>query len=65
MFCLPWIGHLNPFSTLAHELIGRGHQITFFQVADFAEQVRNRGFHFEAFGERDYPPARSPSVTGK
>ena len=55
MFCLPWIGHLNPFSTLAHELIGRGHQITFFQVADFAEQVRNRGFHFEAFGERDYP----------
>jgi zeaxanthin glucosyltransferase len=55
MFCLPWIGHLNPFSTLAHELIGRGHQITFFHVADFAEQVRNRGFHFEAFGERDYP----------
>ncbi len=55
MFCLPWIGHLNPFSTLAHELIGRGHEITFFQVADFAEPVRNRGFHFEAFGERDYP----------
>lgn len=25
MFCLPWIGHLNPCSTLAHELIGRGH----------------------------------------
>ncbi|MGD0013883.1 MAG: nucleotide disphospho-sugar-binding domain-containing protein [Bryobacteraceae bacterium] len=55
MFCLPWIGHLNPFSTLAHELIGRGHQITFFHVADSAVQVRNRGFQFEAFGERDYP----------
>ncbi len=55
MFCLPWIGHLNPFSTLAQELIGRGHEITFFQVADFAEPVRNRGFHFEALGERDYP----------
>jgi zeaxanthin glucosyltransferase len=55
MFCLPWIGHLNPFSTLARELIGRGHQITFFQVADFAKEVRNRGFHFEGFGEPDYP----------
>jgi MGT family glycosyltransferase len=55
MFCLPWIGHLNPFATLARELINRGHQITFFQVADFAEPVRNRGFHFETFGEREYP----------
>ena len=55
VFCLPWIGHLNPFSTLANELIGRGHEIIFFHVADFAEPVRNRGFHFEAFSERDYP----------
>jgi zeaxanthin glucosyltransferase len=55
MFCLPWIGHLNPFSTLANELIGRGHDITFFHVADFGEQVRNRGLRFEAFGEQDYP----------
>jgi zeaxanthin glucosyltransferase len=56
MFCLPWIGHLNPFSTLARELLDRGHEITFFQVADLAEQVRNRGFQLEAFGARDFPP---------
>ena len=56
MFCLPWIGHLNPFSALARALERRGHEITFFHVADFAEHVRNRGFRFEAFGERDYPP---------
>jgi zeaxanthin glucosyltransferase len=55
IFCLPWIGHLNPFSTLARELIGRGHQVTFFHVADFADAVRGRGFRFEAFGERDCP----------
>ena len=26
---MPLLGHLNPFSTLAHELIRRGHQVTF------------------------------------
>jgi MGT family glycosyltransferase len=52
---MPLLGHLNPFSTLAHELIRRGHQVTFFHVPDFAELVRSRGFDFEAFGERDYP----------
>ena len=55
MFCMPLLGHLNPFSTLARELIRRGHQITFFHVPDFAELVRSRGFDFEPFGERDYP----------
>ena len=60
MFCMPLIGHLNPFSTLAHELIGRGHQVTFFNVPDFAEVVRDRGFHFEAFGEKDYPAGTFP-----
>ena len=53
---MPLLGHLNPFSTLAHELIRRGHEITFFHVPDFAEPVRSRGFDFEAFGEQDYPP---------
>jgi zeaxanthin glucosyltransferase len=55
MFCMPFTGHLNPFATLAHELIRRGHQITFFHVPDFAEQVRSRGLEFQAFGERDFP----------
>ena len=52
---MPLLGHLNPFSTLAHELIRRGHKITFLHVPDFAEPVRSRGFDFEAFGELDYP----------
>ena len=55
MFCMPFTGHLNPFATLAHELIRRGHQITFFHVPDFAEQVRSRGLEFQPFGERGYP----------
>jgi zeaxanthin glucosyltransferase len=35
--------------------MGRGHQVTFFHVVDFAHEIRRRGFDFEAFGERDYP----------
>ena len=52
---MPLPGHLNPFSSLADELIRRGHQVTFFNLPDFAEPVRSRGLNFEAFGERDYP----------
>ncbi len=55
IFCLPWTGHLNPFSALAGDLAERGHEIVFFNVADFGDQVRRRGFQFEAFGEREYP----------
>lgn len=55
MFCLPWSGHLNPFATLARELTGRGHEIVFFQVADFAGQVRSRGFQFVPFGQHEFP----------
>jgi len=55
MFCLPGLGHLNPFSGLAHELAGRGHEVVFFHLPDFAEQVRLRGFRFEAFGELKCP----------
>ncbi len=56
MFCLPWIGHVNPFSGLAHELTSRGHEIVFFNVPDVAQQVRLRGFRSEAFGGRVFPP---------
>ncbi|HSW48952.1 MAG TPA: nucleotide disphospho-sugar-binding domain-containing protein, partial [Bryobacteraceae bacterium] len=55
VFCPPWTGHLNPFSTLARELMRRGHEVIFFHLADFADEIRKRGLRFEAFGGRDYP----------
>ncbi|MFB3777945.1 MAG: glycosyltransferase [Bryobacteraceae bacterium] len=55
VFCPPWMGHLNPFSALARELTGRGHRVTFFHLADFGDEIRKRGFRFEAFGEKQYP----------
>ena len=54
-------GHLNPFAALAHELIRRGHQVTFFHVPDFEEQVRAHRLDFEAFGERDFPVGTFPA----
>jgi MGT family glycosyltransferase len=42
-------------STLADELQRRGHEIIFFQFADFAEAIQRRGFRFEAIAERDFP----------
>jgi zeaxanthin glucosyltransferase len=50
VFCLPWIGHVNPFSALARKLALRGHEIVFFTAPDFAEQVRQRGFAVEVYG---------------
>jgi zeaxanthin glucosyltransferase len=55
-FCLSLTGHLNPFSGLAAELAARGHEVIFFHLPDFAEQVRRRGFRFEAFGGSLCPP---------
>ena len=56
MFCLPWTGHLNPFAALAQELQNRGHDVVFFQLADFGEAVRKHGFEFQAYGEKEFPP---------
>jgi len=55
VFCPPYTGHLNPISALAFELARRGHEVVFFNVPDFRERVRLRGFRFEAYGESDYP----------
>lgn len=56
VFSLPWRGHLNPFSGLAHELVRRGHEILFFTVPDFAEPVRQLGLAAECFGRLACPP---------
>jgi zeaxanthin glucosyltransferase len=55
MFCLPWIGHLNPLAGLATGLIDRGHEVVFFHVPDFVDKVRLRGFRCDVFGKRTCP----------
>ncbi len=55
MFSPPWVGHLHPNSALAFELADRGHQLIFFTVPDFVEDIRRRGLHVEVYGERMCP----------
>jgi MGT family glycosyltransferase len=41
-------GHLNPLISLSHELVGRGHRVTFFLAPDKSEEIRKNGFGFVA-----------------
>src|ERR1041384_3589917 len=54
--CPRLIGHLNPLTTLCHELQRRGHRVIFYQAPMAAEKIRSRGFEFRCFGEKEYSP---------
>jgi len=55
MFSLPFVGHLTPFSGLARELSGRGHEVVFFQLPSSSEQLRAWGLRCESYGESRFP----------
>jgi len=48
-------GHLNPTIALCRELKRRGHDVTFFGVADALEKVTAAGLGYISLGEKDYP----------
>lgn len=60
VFSPPWVGHLNPNSSLAFELAKRGHEVIFFTLPDFADDIRLRGLHVEVFGEKACPSGTLP-----
>lgn len=62
MFCPPWTGHQNPFAGLAQELAGRGHEVVFFQLPEFAGPLRRRGFRVEEYGGSRYPAGTFASL---
>src|SRR4030095_5794210 len=51
----PVSGHINPFSALGRELIGRGHRVTFFHMVDLEERIRSEGIDFHPIGQSDHP----------
>jgi zeaxanthin glucosyltransferase len=55
VFALAWTGHLNPLFALSDELSGRGHEVIFFHVPEFREQIESRGFSFRSYGEGRFP----------
>jgi len=48
-------GHLNPSTTLARELIARGHRVTLFARLDAEAKARAAGLGFEALGAAAFP----------
>ena len=55
-------GHMNPMTTLLKELQQRGHEITWFGLADRAQLVRERGFRSVVIGEDEFPPGSYDSI---
>jgi len=48
-------GHLNPSTTLARELMARGHRVTLFARVDAEAKARAVGLGFEALGAAAFP----------
>ena len=52
---MPFVGHLNPMTTLARRLQSRGHEAKFIGVPDVAPFARAAGLDFVPFCENEYP----------
>ena len=53
---MPFVGHLNPMTTLARRLQSRGHEVAFIGVPDVKPFARAAGLNFVPFCENEYPP---------
>jgi len=52
---MPFVGHLNPMTTLARRLQSRGHEVTLIGVPDVEPFAHAAGLNFVAFCENEYP----------
>jgi zeaxanthin glucosyltransferase len=60
IICPPVPGHLHPFGALGRELIGRGHRVTFLNMADVEIAARSEGLDFRPIGQSDHPAGSLP-----
>src|SRR5689334_14936622 len=58
IFCPPIPGHLNPMTTLGHELRQRGHRVTVFGVPDAEAKTLAAGLEFQAIGAIEFPTGK-------
>ena len=49
-------GHFYPIAALGRRLQSRGHEVVYFQVADFERPVRAAGLDYYPIGREDFPP---------
>ncbi|MFM7360447.1 MAG: glycosyltransferase [Cyanobium sp.] len=55
MLCPAASGHLNPMTTLGHELRCRGHRVTLVGIADGRAAAEAPGLAFQSIGAESYP----------
>ncbi|BBD66902.1 glycosyl transferase family protein [Nostoc commune NIES-4072] len=55
LICPAATGHLNPMTTLGHELKKRGHRVTLFGILDAQSKTLAAGLEFWAIGESEFP----------
>lgn len=55
LLCPAASGHLNPMTTLGHELRRRGHGVTLFCIVDGEAKAVAAGLNFVPLGESDFP----------
>jgi zeaxanthin glucosyltransferase len=59
IICPVATGHLNPMTTLGHELQQRGHRVTLFGIPDARAKTLAAGLEFWAIGDREFPAGSS------
>ena len=55
LLCPSASGHLNPMTTLGHELHQRGHRVTLVGTLDAQAKTLAAGLEFQAMGEAEFP----------
>jgi MGT family glycosyltransferase len=55
-------GHLNPLLALSHELVSRGHKVTFFDKPKAEARVRAAGLGFVVVGAKNVSSQKAPSI---
>jgi zeaxanthin glucosyltransferase len=59
LLCPAATGHLNPMTTLGHELQRRGHRVTLFGIPDARSKTLAAGLEFWPIGEAEFPAGAS------
>lgn len=65
LLCLTASGHLNPMTTLGHELQQRGHRVTLVGHLDAQPTVLAAGLEFRAIGEAEFPVGATTASLAK
>jgi zeaxanthin glucosyltransferase len=65
LICPVATGHLNPMTTLGHELQQRGHRVTLFGILDARSKTLAAGLEFWAIGEEEFPAGSSAASFAK